>query len=327
VRAGRTRPGRRSAVHPVAADTLGPVKPPESTTPSSPSSPGPGAPAAPSPKFWGWQGAALAFVAAFGGTMVVASIPQLAIGEKSPGAAAATSAISSFLICIGFVGFPVLILSMLLGGLRRRDFGLVLPARRLWRIPLYAAIAFVLYVLVSNGLRELMGAGDQEDDLPRKLGAEGSHTAGIIVGVAVCIFAPIGEEFLLRGVVYPGLRDSLSDAMSKRQAIGLAAVVDGILFGLLHLGGSKPIFIPILALFGVTLCLLYQATGSLYANILVHATNNTFAIAGALDWTVLGGLALWAFSVTCITLIALAARALELRLPPPRPRPGAVVPR
>ncbi|WP_026909778.1 CPBP family intramembrane glutamic endopeptidase [Patulibacter minatonensis] len=304
------------------------MKPPESTTPSSPSSAEQGAPAATDgaavpPKYWGWQGAALAFVAAFG-ALIFVSIPAVAIGDDTPGATAAGSVVSSILTCVVFVGMPVLILSMLVGGLRRRDVGLVLPSRKLWKIPLYAAIAFVVYLLLSNGLRELLDAGDQEDDLPKKLGAEGSAAAGIVIGIAVTVFAPIGEEFLLRGIVYPGLRDSLSGVTSKWTAIGIAAVLDGILFGALHIGGSKLVFVPILAVFGMALCLLYQATGSLYANILVHATNNTFAIGIALDWSFLGGLALWAFAVTCITLIALAARALELRLPPPRPRPGAV---
>lgn len=299
------------------------MKTPVSTTPSSPSPPADGARVPVPRKYWGWAGALLAFVAAFGAT-IFAAIPALAIGDATNSAKATGSVISSVLTCVCFVGMPLLILSMLVGGLRRRDVGLVLPPRRIWRIPVYAAIALVLYLLLSSGLADLIGAGNQKDSLPDDLGAKGSLTAGIAIGVAVTVFAPIGEEFLLRGIVYPGLRDSLATWMPAWGAVALAAVLDGMLFGALHLGGTKAIFVPILATFGLILCLLYQATGSLYANILLHATNNTLAIGMALNWTFLGGLALWVSAVCIITLLALAARGIEGKMPPPRPRLGAV---
>ncbi|MEV4418717.1 type II CAAX endopeptidase family protein [Patulibacter sp. NPDC049589] len=293
---------------------------PVSTTTSSPPAPDRGA-AGPTPRMsWGAPAAFLAFIATFGAA-IFTSIPTLAIGDDTNTAKATGSVIGSILQNAAFVGVPLLIVGMLVGGLRRRDVGLLMPPRA-WRIPLFVVAALVLYLLISAGLGALLNADGQEDSLPEDLGAKGSLVAGIAVGLAVTVCAPIGEEFLMRGILYPGLRDSIARFAPAWVAVALGALIDGILFGALHIGGSKAIFLPILATFGIILCLLYQVTGSLYANILLHCTNNTIAIAVALDWSVLGGLALWAGAVSILGLIALIAKRVEDRLPPPRARPG-----
>lgn len=273
-------------------------------------------------KSWGAGVAFIALVATLGVTIFTA-IPTIAIGDDTDTAKATGSVIGSILQNIAFVGIPILIVGMMVGGLRRRDVGLVLPPRA-WRIPLFVVVALVLYLLVSAGLGELLNAHGEKDELPEQLGAKGSLTAGIAVGLAVTIFAPIGEEFLLRGIVYPGLRDTLARVAPAWLAIAVAALIDGLIFGGLHIGGSKAIFLPILASFGIVLCLLYQVTRSLYACILLHCTNNTIAIAVSLDWSVLGGLALWVTAVAALALIALVARRVEASLPPPKIPAGAV---
>jgi membrane protease YdiL (CAAX protease family) len=300
-----------------------PVSTPVSTTSSSPPAPDPGDGAPVGRKSWGAGAALLALVATLG-VSIFTAIPSVAIGDDTNTAKATGSVVGSILQNIAFVGVPLLIVGMLVGGLRRRDVGLVLPPRA-WRIPLFVAAALIVYLLVSAGLGELIGADGQEDSLPEDLGAKGSLSAGIAIGLAVTVCAPIGEEFLLRGILYPGLRDSLARLAPAWVAIALAALIDGLVFGALHIGGSKAIFLPILATFGIVLCLLYQVTRSLYANILLHCTNNTIAIAVALDWTFLGGLALWVSAVAILTLLALLARQVEARLPPPRiaSRPAA----
>ncbi|CAB4952737.1 unannotated protein [freshwater metagenome] len=290
-----------------------------STTPSSPSAPDRDGAGAGPRLSWGAGTAILAFIATLGAT-IVTSIPAIAIGDDTGTAKAAGSVVGSILQNAVFVGMPLLIVGMVAGSLRRRDVGLVLPPKA-WRIPLYVLAAFIVYLLVSAGLGELLNAGGQEDELPEKLGANESLAAGIAIGLAVTVLAPIGEEFLLRGILYPGLRDSLARVAPVWLAIAVAALLDGLVFGALHLGGTKAIFLPVLMAFGVILCLLYQLTRTLYANILLHCTNNALAITVALDWSVLGGLALWASAVSLLTLLALAARRFEMRLGPPR-RPG-----
>lgn len=273
-------------------------------------------------KSWGAGIALIAFVATLG-VAIFTSIPTLAIGDETNSAKATGSVIGSILQNIAFVAVPVLIVGMMVGGLRRRDVGLVLPPRA-WRLPLFVVGALVLYLLVSAGLGELLNAHGEEDELPEQLGAKGSLAAGIAVGLAVTIFAPIGEEFLLRGIVYPGLRDTFARVAPAWVAIAIAALIDGLIFGALHIGGSKAIFLPILASFGIILCLLYQVTRSLYASILLHCTNNTIAITVSLDWSFLGGLALWVTAVSALTLIALVVRRVEASMPPPKIPAGPV---
>ncbi len=271
---------------------------------------------------WGAGVSLLALVATLGMTIFVA-IPGLVIGDDTTTREIVGNVVSSVLQNAVFVGVPLLVVVLAAGkGLRRGDFGLRLP-RHPWRIVAGLVVAYLAYVLLSGGLAQLIGVGDQQDDLPEKLGAKDSAAAGIVIAFCVTVLAPIGEEFLLRGVVYPGLRDGLRRIAPAGVAIGVAALVDGALFGALHAGGSQAIFLPILALFGAVLCLLYQWTGSLYAPILLHATNNTVAIATALDWSVGEGVLLWVCAVAILTLIALAVRALDARLPAPRRREAA----
>jgi membrane protease YdiL (CAAX protease family) len=287
-------------------------------SPGSPSSPSAEAfedhddergPAAGDRRLWGAGVALLALIATFGAT-IFTSIPGIAIGDDTNTTKVVGTLVSSLLQNLAFVGVPIVIVGLSIGGLRRSDIGWRVPPRPV-RVLGMVAVAFVAYIVLSALLGAALGVGDEQDDLPGKLGADSSLLAGIAIGLAVTVLAPIGEETLLRGVVYPGLRNSVARFASAPVAIGTAALVDGLIFGALHIGGSKLIFLPILALFGVVLCLLYQASGSLYASILLHATNNTIAMKVALDWSVAGAVALWVSALSIITLLMLGARAYE----------------
>jgi membrane protease YdiL (CAAX protease family) len=63
-----------------------------------------------------------------------------------------------------------------------------------------------------------------------------------------------------------------------------AAVIDGIAFGAVH--GSW-VILPVLAFFGVVLCLVYEWTGTLFATIAMHSVNNMVAFGQAAKhgWT------------------------------------------
>lgn len=264
---------------------------------------------------WGAGPAFLALIATFGVTIFV-GIPGILIGEDTTAAKIVGNVVSSVLQNAAFVGVPVLILVLLMvGPLRRRDFGLVVPQRKWLFVGLIVA-AFVAYLLLAAGLGALIGIEGEQDDLPEKLGAKESAAAGIVIAICVTVFAPIGEEFLLRGVLFPGLRNSLSRISPFWVAVLIAAIIDGVVFGALHVAGSKAIFLPVLALFGVVLCLLYQFTGSLYAPIVLHATNNTIAISTALDWKFQSGVLLWIGAIASLALIALVVKQLGLRTGP-----------
>jgi membrane protease YdiL (CAAX protease family) len=262
---------------------------------------------------WGAGPALVALLTTFG-VVIFTGIPALVIGEGTATAKVAGNAVSSLLQDAAFVAVPILILTLMVGPMRRRDFGVRMPARPL-RIVALIVVAFFVYLLLSKLLGDLIGVGDQQDDLPDKLGAKESTLAGLVIAFCVTVVAPIGEEFLLRGVLFQGLRNSFSRVTPQWVAIGIAALIDGAIFGALHAGGTDAIFLPLLALFGIVLCLLFQFSGSLYASIVVHATNNTVAIASALGWSFLSGLVLWIGAIAVLSLIALGVRRFDARLP------------
>jgi membrane protease YdiL (CAAX protease family) len=87
--------------------------------------------------------------------------------------------------------------------------------------------------------------------------------AGALVVIGV---APVCEELFFRGVLFRVLR--------QRTSFWLAAIVDGVLFGLVH--GSL-VILPVLAVLGIMFCYVYERTGSLFPTIALHALNNTVA--------------------------------------------------
>ncbi len=264
---------------------------------------------------WGVGAALLALLATFGVTLFV-GIPALLIGDDTTTTNVIGTVVSSVLQNAAFVGIPVLILALLaIGRLRRRDFGLWMPPRK-WVVVGLIVAAFVVYLLLAAGIGALMGIGDEQDDLPEKLGAKDTVLAGMVIAFCVTVFAPIGEEFLLRGVLFPGLRNSIARFAPVWVAVLLAALIDGLIFGGLHVAGSKAIFLPVLAAFGFVLCLLYQFSGTLYAPIVLHATNNTIAMSTALGWKFQSGLLLWIVAIGTLTLMALLVKQLGLRIGP-----------
>ena len=114
----------------------------------------------------------------------------------------------------------------------------------------------------------------------------------IATALALVVVAPVGEEFFFRGFVYAALRNRLS--------VLWATLVTGSLFGLVHLasGAASPTAVPVLALAGFALCLLYERTRSLYPNIALHMTMNATAASIAISgrpwaaWSAIGACAL-----------------------------------
>ena len=90
------------------------------------------------------------------------------------------------------------------------------------------------------------------------------------------MLAPIAEELFFRGFCFTALRGTLGMLP--------AAVLTGIIFGAIQLGGTDIEFIVPLMVFGFFLCLLYVWTGSLLPCIVLHALNNALALGVSEDW-------------------------------------------
>jgi len=133
-----------------------------------------------------------------------------------------------------------------------------------------AAMAFPVIVIVVMGLQYTCikilthfhyPAADQEA-VDMILNAK-SHALRIYLIIFAVGIAPVAEEFIFRGILFPFVKQ-----------LGyprLAWLAPSLLFALIH--ASLPIFVP-LFVFALGLTWLYATTGRLLTNILVHGLFN-----------------------------------------------------
>ena len=140
-------------------------------------------------------------------------------------------------------------------------------ATRFWPTVGWALLAFAVMMGFEFGYIELFGVNETNVD---ELG-EDNLIAGFAVSIAVIVVAPVAEEIFFRAFFYRALRTRLS--------VWSAALIDGIVFGSLHFQGiDSAVILPVIAVFGVGQCLVYERTGSLFAVIAIHAAFNTVAM-------------------------------------------------
>lgn len=102
----------------------------------------------------------------------------------------------------------------------------------------------------------------------------GGPMAHIFAFMALVILPPLGEEPLMRGYLYSGLR--------SRWKFYPAMILTSLLFGLAHLStgsGSTALWIAGIDTFVLSVVLVYlrEKTGALYACMLLHCLNNLVA--------------------------------------------------
>jgi membrane protease YdiL (CAAX protease family) len=149
---------------------------------------------------------------------------------------------------------------------RPRPWHFGVRASRLWPTVGWALLGLGLMIGFEVGYIELLGVDESNvEDL-----GDGSTVAAVAVALAVIVVAPVAEEFFFRAFFYRALR--------TRLRVWSAALIDGVVFGALHFqGGDSAVILPVIAVFGVGQCLVYERTGSLFAVIAIHAAFNTFA--------------------------------------------------
>jgi len=137
----------------------------------------------------------------------------------------------------------------------------------------------------------------------------------VAVAVLVGIVAPIAEELFFRGFLFGALRGPIGWVM--------AAVVTGIVFGLIHAGGTSAVFLVPLGVLGFLLCVLYRRTGSLLPGMGVHAFNNALALGATLHWQA------WEVLIGCVAAPSITiaiAWLFAVRRPPAPSAPVPTVP-
>ena len=132
-------------------------------------------------------------------------------------------------------------------------------------------LAFFLFSLVYGAIVQPKNPQKTVENL----GAD-TNTALLISGaVVVILVAPVCEELFFRGFLYRILR--------LRIPMWAAALVDGILFGIVHGSSTSISALPILAVLGIVFCWVYERTGTLFATIALHALNNTISYGATTD--------------------------------------------
>lgn len=130
---------------------------------------------------------------------------------------------------------------------------------------LYLACLFPISLLTAGSLMlsNLLGLDDLVQDPVREILNSPDLGRVIFNLAAAVIIAPLWEEVVFRGVLYPFVK--------KRLGRWPALVSTGFLFGTIH--GHLPSLLP-LAFLGVILGLSYERSGSLWTPILLHAWFN-----------------------------------------------------
>lgn len=94
-----------------------------------------------------------------------------------------------------------------------------------------------------------------------------TFVGALAVIVLSVVIAPLAEETMFRGVLYPGLRDRYNPVA--------AAIVSALVFALFH--GDPLVFVPIFVL-GLMLAWITEMTRSIWPAILGHAAFNATAV-------------------------------------------------
>lgn len=127
-------------------------------------------------------------------------------------------------------------------------------------------VALPVLSLLSLGWTFLLRKMGLPDDPQETIAIFANTKSPLVVAgmfVVACILAPLNEELLFRGGLYRFCR--------QRLGRGWALLISGCLFGALHANWAG--FLP-LALLGVGLAIVYEATGSIRVAVVAHGLFN-----------------------------------------------------
>ena len=108
----------------------------------------------------------------------------------------------------------------------------------------------------------------QEEEAVRLFKASGEFAPRLVMILTAVVVAPLIEEFLFRGYLYPVLRKYLGALAGILLNAGLFAAMHA------HLPSLAPLFV-----LAVCLTLAYEATGTILVPMAMHALFNAFNVA------------------------------------------------
>ncbi|MEM9398788.1 MAG: type II CAAX endopeptidase family protein [Verrucomicrobiota bacterium] len=138
-----------------------------------------------------------------------------------------------------------------------------------WTVIIYLAIftPILIITLSSQGILEAFNV-EIEPQQTVEMFLQMEELAQMLIFIFfACIWAPIFEEILFRGFLYPLLKARFNKK--------IALVSSSVLFGFIHL--HLPSIVP-LTMLGVVLCFVYEYSGRLILSIMIHALFNLVTI-------------------------------------------------
>lgn len=135
----------------------------------------------------------------------------------------------------------------------------------LWLIPVLFILPFITQIYINafmapfNSILDFLFNLGEPDPIPQNL------LEGIFGFMAVCIIAPVLEEFLLRGIVM---------YYFKKYGILINIAMSSLAFALLHFSPNSFI---VMFFLGVLLGVIRVLTNSIWPCVIAHSANNLFA--------------------------------------------------
>jgi membrane protease YdiL (CAAX protease family) len=139
------------------------------------------------------------------------------------------------------------------------------------------AVYFVSFAVIVFILQHLIPSLNYEQKQQLGFDSVKGHTQLVLTFISLVILPPIGEEILVRGYLFSGLR--------KRYKWLTAALVTSLLFGLAHLqfGSGAPLLWTAGAdtfVLSMVLCYMREKTGNIWPGVALHAIKNSIAFIG-----------------------------------------------
>lgn len=167
---------------------------------------------------------------------------------------------------IQFLATMALVL-LLAGGLRRaslRELGFrPAPGSAYWKYGVLGGLLLIAVILLLSYPIQILQPELEPQTYEEMLRSADSLGQMALLSLMGVILAPLSEEMLYRGMLYPVVRRSLGP-------VG-GVMVAGLIFGAVH--GDLWRTVP-LAAGGMMLCYLYEKTGSIYITTLAHGVWN-----------------------------------------------------
>jgi uncharacterized protein len=243
---------------------------------------------------WPWWYGPVAFVAGAAVGLLTAGIAWAVLGVDDPGTSPGAIILGTLLLDGSLVTVALLFASFVR---RPRPWHFGLRRTAFWPAVGWAALGiFSFYVFAA--VYSVIVQPDVEQTVAKDLGSDESTFGLVAAGFMIICVAPFAEEFFFRGFFYGALR--------TRFSVAVAAIIDGLVFGVIHFEGGTDglLIVPPLAVLGIVFCLVYERTRSLYPVIALHSLNNSIAYAAQAD----GGAVSLVFGPLMIVACALVPR-------------------